>query len=132
MAGIFGYPSGRGNTLRKADLELLDVHLEPLRTTRDRHEAEIKTLERDGKSLSEQLANHLRDADANDLAIKQALATVRSLIQRAHRLSKEELGEEEEEPTVAVDNEPQPMNVRAYRDSVIRKARARSGRSALL
>jgi len=118
--------------MRKADLELLEMYLEPLRTAKDRHDESINGVERTVRDLSTQVTEHLRDADSNDLAIKQALATVRSLIQRAHRLTKAELGEEEDEPEVAVDTTPPPLNVDQYREAVRKKVRARTGRGTIL
>lgn len=118
--------------MRKADLEILEMHLAPLRTTTDRVQSEINGLIRSLKDLTEEVTSHLRDADANDLAIKQALATVRSLIQRAHRLSKAELGEEEDEPEPTLDPEQTPTNVESYREAVRRRVRSQPGRSRIL
>ena len=118
--------------MRKADLELLEMHLQPLRTTVDRLQSEVNGGQRALKDLTEEVTNHLRDADSNDLAIKQSLATVRSLIQRAHRLSKAELGEEEEEPEPTIDAEPPPANVEDYKTAVRRRVRALPGRSRTL
>ncbi len=118
--------------MRKADLELLEMHLEPLRTAKDRHNETLNELARRVTSLTDQVKDHLRDADANDLAIKQALATVRSLIQRAHRLERSEADPDEPPPDPGVDNAPPPMNIREHRDTVIRTARQqRSGRTVL-
>lgn len=118
--------------MRKADLELLEMRLAPHSATLDRHESSINGLERAIKDLTAEVTDHLRNADANDLAIKQALATVRSLIQRAHRLTKAELGEEEEETgdsPAPVDTGAPPVNTR---EATLRRARSQTGRRTLL
>lgn len=104
--------------MRKADLELIEMNLEPLRTARDRMENRINSLEGITVEQLERIKDLERGKDANDTAIAQGLASVRSMLQRNDKLSRKlDAAEEEETPPgmPAVDNPvPEPQRVRMH------------------
>jgi len=65
------------------------MHLEPLRVTKDRHNENLNTLNRQYGELSDLVKDLGRDRDGHDLAIKQGLASIRSLFQTANRKMRE-------------------------------------------
>ncbi len=71
--------------MRKQDLELLEMHLEPLRTTKDRHESLINEMKRVNGELQSRVTELEKSETMHGLAIDQGLASIRSLLQRAHR-----------------------------------------------
>jgi len=114
--------------MRKSDMEMLEMRLEPLQTARDRHNETINTLGRQLADLTTQVKDLVRDGQAHDLTIKQGLASVRSLLQRAHRLERSQADEDAERL-----DDPEPaVNVAPTRDDIIRAARSRhAGRRML-
>lgn len=114
--------------MRKSDLEMLEVRLEPLQTTRDRHESEIASNKRYIVEIGARLKELERDADAHKTDIAQGLASIRSLLQRANRAAREQGIVEEDE----VAPEVPAVNVPRTRDDIIRDARQRhAGRTIL-
>jgi len=115
--------------VRKGDLELLEVRLEPLQTARDRLEADLGELRRSVADLTERLKDLERNGEAHKTDIAQGLASVRSLLQRANRAAREQAIIGDDELDLPVD----PVHVAApSRDEVVRAARAKhSGRSLL-
>ncbi len=76
--------------MRKSDLELLEVRLEPLQTARDRHESEIGRALRGLDDLLTRVKDLERDGEAHKTDIAQGLASIRSLLQRANRAAREQ------------------------------------------
>ena len=84
--------------MRKGDLELLEVRLEPLQTARDRHDQDINEVKRQVKDLCERLDSVERDRTSFALTMDQAANSVRSLLQQANkRLRDARIIEPEEE-----------------------------------
>jgi len=85
--------------MRKADLEYIEMLLEPLRTAKDRHDESINASRRRGTELGERVTALERDRDAHSLTVEQAAHSVRSLLQIANRkLRAAEMIEPEEVP----------------------------------
>lgn len=101
--------------MRKADLELIEVRLEPLQTARDRHNESINKNERNLSELTERVKDLERDREAHDTNIAQGLASIRSLLQRANRAARETgiIEEEETEPEEEKVDNPAPEPHRA-------------------
>jgi len=76
--------------MRKGDLELIEVRLEPLQTARDRHESEINSIKRATEELRGQVKDLMKGQTIQDLGIEQGLASIRSLLQRANRKAREQ------------------------------------------
>jgi len=114
--------------MRKSDLELLEVRLEPLQAARDRLTTDLGETRRSLVDVSGRVKELERDSEAHKTDIAQGLASIRSLLQRANRAAREQGIIEEEEVA-----EPVPaVNVAPSRDEIIRAARARHGRGNLL
>jgi len=114
--------------MRKSDLELLEVRLEPLQAARDRLTTDLGECRRSIVDLSGRVKDLERDGEAHKTDIAQGLASIRSLLQRANRAARAaEIIKDDEvaEPVPAV-------NVAPTRDDVIRAARARHARGHLL
>lgn len=95
--------------MRKADIEMLEVRLEPLQTARDRHESEINSTKRATEELRTDVKELKQGAIIHDLAIEQGLASIRSLLQRANKKARETQIIDDDEPPngiPAVDNLP--------------------------
>lgn len=118
--------------MRKGDLELLEIRLEPLQTARDRHNESINSNTRNVSELTDRVRDLERDAAAHAVSIDQGLASIRSLLQRANRAAREQGIIEEENGEPEVDTNPAPLNVRGLRDEVIRRARARHPGASIL
>lgn len=118
--------------MRKGDLELLEIRFEPLQTARDRHNESINTNTRNLSELTDRVKDLERDGAGHALSIEQGLASIRSLLQRANRMAREQGIIEEEEEEAEVDTPGTGMNVRELRDVTIRTARARHQRGNLL
>jgi len=114
--------------VRQADLELIEQHLEPLRTAKDRHEATLNTLLKSISKIRAQVKDLKRDRGAHSTSIEQGLASIRSLLTRANRAAREQ-GIIEEDPELDV-SEP-AVNVAPTRDQIVRAARAKSEGSVL-
>ncbi len=104
--------------VRKSDIEYVEMLLAPLRATADRHESSLNGVERATKEWGDRLGELERDRDANSLSVEQAITSVRSLLQRAHRKMRES-GDLEPEPEPQgepeVDNgKPAPHAVRQH------------------
>lgn len=114
--------------MRQADLELIETHLEPLRTAKDRHEATLNTLLKSVSKIRAQIKDLKRDRGAHSTSIEQGLASIRSLLTRANRAAREQgiINEDPELDTAAV--EP---NVPITRDQIVRAARAKAEGSVL-
>jgi len=114
--------------VRQADLELIETHLEPLRTAKDRHEATIGTLLESVRKMRAQIKDLKRDRGAHSTSIEQGLASIRSLLTRANRAAREQgIIEEETELDIPAPN----PNVALTRDQIVRAARAKSEGSVL-
>ena len=114
--------------MRKSDLELLEVRLEPLQTARDRHEGTIAGNFRAIAELVVRVKELERSEEMHKTEIAQGLASIRSLLQRANRAAREQ-GIIEDDAVA----EPEPaVNVAPTRDDIIRNARLRHGRGNLL
>jgi len=105
--------------MRKSDLELLEMRLEPHGVAIDRLTADYGALLRTVAEMSEALKDLRRDGDAHKTDIAQGLASIRSLLQRANRAAREVgiIEDDEVAPEVAA------VNVAPSRDDVIRAAR---------
>jgi len=100
-------------TLRKADIEMLEVRLEPLQTARDRHESEINSMKRAMEEMRSKYKDLKRDRDAHSTSIEQGLASIRSLLQRANRAAREQgIIEDDPEPQPIDNAAPAPHHVR--------------------
>ncbi len=71
--------------MRKGDMELLELRLEPLQIARDRHDQDINELKRHVKDLADRLDSVERDRASFALTMDQAANSVRSLLQQANR-----------------------------------------------
>jgi len=102
--------------VRKADIEMLEVRLEPLQTARDRHESEINSIKRASEECRERIKDLERDKEGFATSIEQGLASIRSLLQRANRAAREQKIIEDDDdgpPGELVDNpNSQPHTVR--------------------
>ncbi len=115
--------------MRKADLELLEMRLEPHSRSIERHESEISALRRGGSGLQDRVKDLERNEEVHKLEIAQGLASIRSLLQRANKLSRE-IGIIEGEDELA---EPTPaVNTAKTTDDIVRAARAKHPGRALL
>ena len=114
--------------MRQRDIEVFEVHLEPLRIAKDRHESTLRDLIKTCEGLANRVKDLERDGEAHSTSIAQGLASVRSLLQRANRAAR---AVEEEEEAVVAEPVP-PVNIRQHRDDVIRAARTQPGRGHLL
>jgi len=114
--------------MRKSDLEILEVRLEPLQAARDRLTTDLGENRRMTADLIERVKDLERDAEAHKTDIAQGLASIRSLLQRANRAAREVGIVEEEEVAL----EAAPVNVAPTRDDIIRAARGRDGRRHIL
>ena len=114
--------------MRKSDMELLEVRLEPLQAARDRLTTDLGENRRMIVDLVQRVKDIERDGEAHKTDIAQGLASIRSLLQRANRAARE-VGIIEDENLAA--DEPQ-VNVAPTRDDIIRAARARHVRGSLL
>jgi len=105
--------------MRKSDMELLEVRLEPLQIARDRHDADLGETRRSVVDLSARVKDLERDGDAHKTDIAQGLASIRSLLQRANRAAREQgiIEDEEVAPEITT------VNVAPSRDDIIRAAR---------
>ncbi len=118
--------------MRKSDLELLEMRLEPLQAARDRLTTDLGTVTRAVAELSERVKDMERNTEAHGLSIDQGLASIRSLLQRANRAAREQGIIDDDDEAPPVDNPAPAVNNRPTRDDVIRGARARfQGRSIL-
>jgi len=114
--------------MRKSDLELLEMRLEPHGHAIDRLTSDVSSALRTITELREQVKDLQRNEEVHKTEIAQGLASIRSLLQRANRAAREQgiIGEEE----VAI---PEPVvNVEPTRDDIIRQARQRDGRRHIL
>lgn len=103
--------------MRKGDLELLEVRLEPLQIARDRHDTELLSIERAITELRDQVSGLVKGQTIQDLGIEQGLASIRSLLQRANRAAREQgiiaNDDELDTPSVETHNETvSPVRVR--------------------
>ncbi len=114
--------------MRKSDLELLEVRLEPLQIARDRLEADSGENRRMVVDLIERVKDLERNEEVHKTEIAQGLASIRSLLQRANRAAREQGIIEDDE---VAEPEP-PVNLAPSRDDIIRSARLRHGRGNLL
>ncbi len=117
--------------MRKGDLELLEVRLEPLQAARDRLTTDLGELRRIVVDLVTKVKDQERDSEAHKTDIAQGLASIRSLLQRANRAAREQrIIEDEDEEVVAT---PAPAAyVVASPDEKTRAARAKEpGRTIL-
>ena len=115
--------------MRKADLEMLEVRLEPLQTARDRLEADLGEMRRALREVVDQVKDLQRNEQTHATEIAQGLASIRSLLQRANRAAREQ-GIIEDEPPI--DEPGEPVNVESHHDHALSRARtANPGRKVL-
>jgi len=110
--------------VRTADLEMLEIRLEPLQTARDRHEKEISSNSRAIKKATMKLKDLQRDASAHTLSIEQGLASIRSLLQRANRAAREQ--------GIITDDDPPPVETPLDNPSPVAQRVRRSGGKVIL
>ncbi len=108
--------------MRKSDLELLEVRLEPLQAARDRLTTDLGETRRAMSDLLQRVKDIERDGEAHKTDIAQGLASIRSLLQRANRAARAADIIEDDEVAIP---EP-PVNVQPTRDDIIRQARQRA------
>ena len=111
--------------MRKSDMELLEMRLEPHSTAIDRLTADVGQWMRVQADILDRVKDLERDKEAHATSIAQGLSSVRSMLQRNLRAQRSVDEVEEEEEELPVDPVPAPVNIRDQRDEVIRKARAR-------
>ena len=114
--------------MRKSDLELLEVRLEPLQAARDRLTTDLGDTRRLTEDLRERVKDLERNEEVHKTEIAQGLASIRSLLQRANRAARD-VGIIEEEEVV---EELPGVNIARSRDDIIRDARQRHVRGNLL
>ena len=114
--------------MRKSDLELLEVRLEPLQSARDRNQADIYEIGRNVNDLTGRVKDLEHNEEIHKTEIAQGLASIRSLLQRANRAAREVGIIEDDE---VADPEP-AVNVAPTRDDIIRAARRNHARGNLL
>lgn len=115
--------------MRKGDLELLEVRLEPLQIARDRLEAGLGNALRSLQALEVRVKDLERNEETHKTEIAQGLASIRSLLQRANRAAREQGMIEGEE--VVAESLPE-VNVPRTADQIVVDARARNpGRTVL-
>ncbi len=129
---ILWNPASGPKIMRKSDIELLEVRLEPLQTARDRLESDVGELKRSVAALDDHVKNLERNEEIHSTEIAQGLASIRSLLQRANRAAREQGIIEDEEPDPEVDSTPAVVNIRQRRDEVIRHARIMHPGTSLL
>jgi len=118
--------------MRKSDLELLEMRLEPHSAAIDRLTRDVGQWTRVQADMLDRVKDLERDKEAHSTSIAQGLASVRSILQRANKLTRELEVVEEEEENMPVDPVVAPVNIRQQRDDVIRRARARHPGASLL
>lgn len=115
--------------MRKGDLEMLEVRLEPLQTARDRLEADLGEQRRGLREVRDQVKDLQRNEQTHATEIAQGLASIRSLLQRANRAAREQGIIEDELP---VAEEVPEVNTELTSDQRIAAARtANPGRTVL-
>jgi len=114
--------------MRKSDLEMLEMRLEPHAVSIDRLTSDVSAALRTITELRDQVKDLERNEEIHKTEIAQGLASIRSLLTRANRAAKEVGIIEDDE--VAPD-EP-AVNVAPTRDDVIRSARLRDGKRHIL
>lgn len=118
--------------MRQRDLELLDSYLKPLHAASDRHESEIRTIERTCDKMWTRVKDIERDNEAHKTSIAQGLASVRSLLQRANRARRDVEAFIDDDDQVVVDTAGETVNVEAPNNDALATARAkRPGRTVL-
>lgn len=113
--------------MRKSDLELLEVRLEPLQIARDRLEADSGENRRMTVDLIERVKDLERNGEIHKTEIAQGLASIRSLLQRANRAAREQGIIEEDEIDAAVPE----VNITRTPDQLHADLRARMPRTLL-
>ncbi len=117
--------------MRKGDLELLELRLEPLQAARDRHESNINSLLRTIDELRQRVKDLERNEEIHKTEIAQGLASIRSLLQRANRAAREQ-GIIEDDELEPVDNPAPVVNAPSTPDQLHADLRAKmSGRTLL-
>lgn len=115
--------------MRKGDLELLEMRLEPHSRSLERHESEIASNLRYIKELGEKVKDLERNEQVHKTEIAQGLASIRSLLQRANRAAREQGIIEDELPVAEKELE---VNTPRTADQIIADARmANPGRTVL-
>ncbi len=109
--------------MRKSDLELLEVRLEPLQAARDRLTTDLGELRRIVVDLVTKVKDQERDSEAHKTDIAQGLASIRSLLQRANRAAREQRIIEDDEPG-PLDSPVTAVNITRTPDEKTRAARA--------
>jgi len=109
--------------MRKGDLELLEVRLEPLQTARDRLETAVGEVARQVAAMTDRVKDLERNEEVHKTEIAQGLASIRSLLQRANRAAREVGIVDEDEIVGPLDVEPAGVKVGPTIDERIRAAR---------
>jgi len=76
--------------MRKPDLEMLELRLEPLQAARDRLTTDLGENRRATGDLLERVKDLERNEEIHKTEIAQGLASIRSLLQRANRAAREQ------------------------------------------
>jgi len=113
--------------VRKSDLELLEVRLEPLQAARDRLTTDLGETRRLCVDLVERVKDLERNEEIHKTEIAQGLASIRSLLQRANRAAREQGIIEEE----VLDEPPPPVNTPRGPDQLHRDLRSSMKRPLL-
>ncbi len=115
--------------MRKGDLELLEMRLEPHARAIDRLTTDLSEAQRTISTLRDQVKDIQRNDEVRKTEMAQGLASIRSLLQRANKVSREVGIVDEEE---VVDRPGKPVNVEAHNDSRLRAIRRNvDGRTVL-
>jgi len=110
--------------VRKGDLEMLEVRLEPLQTARDRLEAGQGENRRAISELRDRVKDLERNEEVHKTEIAQGLASIRSLLTRANRAAREQGIIEDEVP---LDEISGAVDVEAHNDQRLDRARNKAG-----
>jgi len=113
--------------MRKSDMEMLEVRLEPLQTARDRLGIDLNAADRRIADLTERVKDLERNEEIHKTEIAQGLASIRSLLQRANRAARQQGIIEDDE----VDEPPPLVNTPRTADQLHADLRARATRTIL-
>ncbi len=118
--------------MRKGDLELLEMRLEPHGHSIDRLTSDVSGLLRTITELRDRVKDLERNEEVHKTEIAQGLASIRSLLQRANRAARETGIIETEDDELPVADPGPEVNVVVTPDERIRRARtANPGRTLL-
>jgi len=117
--------------MRKADLELLEVRLEPLQTARDRIDEAMRLTVAQLNEVRDKVRDLERNEEIHKTEIAQGLASIRSLLQRANRAARD-VGIIEDDELDPPANPVQVVATPKTPDSILASARARNPEKTIL